>query len=174
MSSPEKLIEISKAMMVLGETFNEPVSAIRIEAYYAALSDLDTTAVLAAMHHCMRSSKFFPRPAEIREMVAGDTESKADGAWGEVLHAIRTVGYMRFPLFDDQRIMPAIRDVWGSWERLCTTLPAEGPELVGWIKQFKSAYRSSTLRMEQAQLMAGMSKAIGETLKQIAATKGMQ
>lgn len=173
MRHTESLIEFSKAMMVLGETFNEPVSAVRIEAYYAALLDLNAAAVMAAMQQCMRSCRFFPKPAEIRELVEGDPETRSDGAWGEVLRAIRTVGYMRFPAFEDPRIMPAIRDVWGSWERLCSTLPSEGPELVGWIKQFKSAYRSVGARADQAQLMAGVPKAIGETLKQIAASKGM-
>lgn len=174
MRRTESLIEFSKAMMVLGETFNEPVSAVRIEAYYAALIDLDAAAVLAAMQQCMRSCKFFPKPAEIRELVEGDTEMRSDGAWGEVLQAIRSVGYMRFPVFEDPRIMPAIRDVWGNWERLCSTLPSEGPELVGWIKQFKSAYRSVGARAEQARLLAGVPKELGDTLKAIAATKAMR
>lgn len=170
---PSDARSFAEAMGVLGETFNEPVSELRIESYFDALKDLDAAEVLTAMRQSVRWSRFFPKPAELREIIEGDTQSRADGAWGDVLKAIRSVGYMRFPAFEDERIMPAIRDVWGSWERLCTTLPAEGPELVGWIKQFKGAYRSADVRAEHSKLMSGMSPELRKALSNISALKGM-
>lgn len=152
--------------MVLGETFNEPVSAVRIEAYYSALSDLDLSAVLEAMHTCLRSSKFFPRPADIRELAQGGPRAdRADLAWGELIQAVKRVGWARFPTFTDPNVMPTIQSVWGSWVSLCETLPAEGPELVGWMKQFKSAYQSIDARAEREvhfnRLPGDLQKAIG-------------
>ena len=41
----------------------------------------------------------------------------------------------------DPRTLRAVNELWGGWRRLCETLPAEGPELVGWIKQFKATYQ---------------------------------
>lgn len=174
MSPSERLVAFTKAMMVLGETFNEPVSAVRIEAYSAALNDLDENAVLAAMHQCLRSSKFFPRPADIRELAQGGPRSdRADLAWGELITAVKRIGWCGFPVFDDPAVMPTIRAVWGSWTALCETLPADGPELVGWMKQFKSAYQSVDARAEREVTLNQLPTPLAQTLKQIADGKGM-
>lgn len=165
---------LSQALLVLSETFNEPVSEVRAEAYFSALSDLPMASVAHATRAALRSCRFFPKPAELRELIEGDPETRADAAWGYLLEGIRQVGYMRFPVFEDPRIMIAVRDVWGTWERLCSTLPAEGPELVGWIKQFKSAYQSADRRADYAKLASGVPPDIATALGTLAAQKAMK
>jgi hypothetical protein len=54
-------------LALLGEVFNEPVSALRAAAYWDALHDLPARAVRAAMHDLVGSARFFPKPVEIRE-----------------------------------------------------------------------------------------------------------
>ena len=164
----------SQALLVLSETFNEPVSETRAEAYFVALNDLPIEAVVAATRAALRSLTFFPKPIELRELIEGDSTTRADLAWGDVLRGIRQVGYMGFPAFDDSRVMMAVRDVWGSWERLCSTLPSEGPELVGWMKQFKSAYQSADRRAEYQRLAAGVPPQITQALNAIAVRKEMK
>ena len=56
------------ALHRLGEVFGEPVSTGRADAYFAALEDLPIEAVLTAARAAIRGSKFFPRPAELREL----------------------------------------------------------------------------------------------------------
>lgn len=53
----------------LSECFNEPVSAARAEAYFAAMSDLSLDVVGESMACAMRECRFFPRPAELRAFV---------------------------------------------------------------------------------------------------------
>ena len=132
----------AEAMHALGETFNEPVSDIRAEAYFDALSDYSLAEVNTAVRVALRRCKFFPRPAELRELLDGNAEDNAEVAWGAVLREIRRVGYMGIPNLDP-RVLRAVNEMWGGWRRLCETLPGEGPELIGWAKQFKSAYQAT-------------------------------
>ncbi len=150
--TPEKFAE---ALLVLGETFNEPVSDVRIEAYADALADLDAMDVLHAMKECVRECSFFPRPAEIRERVTGKSEDRAELAWASVLEQVRRVGYTGWPSLPEPT-MDAITACWGSWVRLCETLPAEGPELLGWRKAFAAAYGATERDSERKRLTGGV------------------
>lgn len=142
----------AKGLWTLAETFNEPMSDTKAEAYFNALSEFDITAVNVAMHHALRHSKFFPRPAELREHIEGTVDDGAEKAWAAVLKEIRRVGYVGVPALEP-RALRAVRELWGSWQRLCETLPNEGPELVGWLKQFRATY-ASVGRADERQLTA--------------------
>lgn len=159
-----------RGLLVLGEAFNEPVSELRIEAYFDALSDLPVSDVLAAMRGAVRSEAFFPKPVQLRNVAQGTTEDRAELALGDTMKAIRRFGSWTFPIFDDPNIMPTINALWGSWQRLCETLPAEGPELIGWRKAFLQAYGTHERR---AVNLNALPSGIGTVLKQIAASKGM-
>lgn len=134
--------QFAEAMHALGETFNEPVSDIRSETYFDALREFTIEQVNGAALVAIRSCKFFPKPVELRELILGTPEGHADDAWAELIREVRRVGYIGAPSFSDERTERAINETWGSWRRLCETLPGEGPELIGWIKQFKAAFQS--------------------------------
>jgi hypothetical protein len=132
----------AEAMHLLAETFNEHVSEVRAEGYFDALRDWSIVDVNRAVRLALRACKFFPKPIELIELLNGTADMNADAAWGELIRAVRQFGYARMPTFTDERTMRAIRETWGSWSQLCETLPNEGGELVGWMKQFKSAFQS--------------------------------
>jgi hypothetical protein len=163
----------ARALFVLGETFNEPISDLRAEGYFDAMRDFSLEAANAAIRVALRTCKFFPRPVELREMVEGDADTNADQGWAEVIREVRRVGYIGVPVFTDPTALATVRDVWGSWARLCETLPGEGPELVGWMKQFKSAYRSQGVRARTDALAAGMPSDLRKQITDIAARKAM-
>lgn len=141
-----------EAMLVLSETFNEPVSDVRVEAYFDALKDFSIMQVNLAVRRAVRDCRFFPKPVELRELIEGQASDNADAAWSEVMQQIRRVGYMGAPTFSDERILRTVNELWGGWRRLCETLPGEGPELLGWVKQFKAAYAAQPRREQHAQL----------------------
>jgi len=151
------LAAFGKNMLVLSKAFNEPLDdqGIRVDAYFDALSDLSIEQVHAAVRLSLRSCRFFPKPVELRELVMGTPDANADVAWGELTREIARVGYLGTPRFSDERTAITVREVWGSWLRLCETLPGEGPELVGWMKQFKSAWLSQDRRDLEKRLTAG-------------------
>jgi hypothetical protein len=140
----------AEGMLLLSETFNEPFSDVKIESYFDVLREFDIADVSGAVRHALRTCEFCPRPAKLREFIEGNADDAADAAWGAVLKEIRRVGYMGVPNLEP-RSLEAVRQLWGGWRRLCETLPGEGPELVGWIKQFKATY-ASVERREQHQL----------------------
>ena len=141
----------AEAMLALGETFNEPVSPIRTEAYFDALRDLTIAQVNGGARLAIRACRFFPKPVELRELIEGTPDGHADAGWAELIREVRRVGYLGTPAFTDDRTARAIKETWGSWARLCETLPGEGPELIGWMKQFKAAFQS--LEKRETQLL---------------------
>lgn len=165
----------AEAMHAMAETFNEPMSDIRAEAYFDALRDLPMGRVNAAVRLALRTCRFFPKPVELRELVEGSADQRADFAWGEVLEQIRRVGYMGSPTFTDPAISDTVCQVWGGWRRLCETLPGEGPELVGWMKQFKAAYKTVSARDAiAAASVAALPDGLRQTVAQLAAAKVMR
>lgn len=160
----------AEALFALGETFNEPVTEIRAEAYFDALGEFDVQSVTKAIRLALRQCRFMPRPADLRELIEGNRDEAADAAWGAVLGEIRRVGYIGTPNLDD-RTQRAVRELWGSWQRLCETLPAEGPELVGWVKQFKGVYGSvaqtDTRKLTMGELHPNVRQFIDTTRKRL-------
>lgn len=165
--------EFAKSLYILGDTFNVAMPDLMADGYFAALQDLTLAQAKQAMAMALQTCKFFPRPVELREILQGDPESNADAGWAEVTREIRRVGYMGQPNFTDARVLAAVNDIWGSWTRLCETLPGDGPELVGWIKQFKSNYRSQGVRARTEALSSGMTPELKEAIGQIANAKRM-
>lgn len=165
----------AEAMHAMAETFNEPVSDIRAEAYFDALMDLPLETVNAAVRLSLRTCRFFPKPVELRELVEGSVTQQADLAWGELLQQIRRVGYIGTPTFTHPAILETVRQVWGGWSQLCETLPSEGPELVGWMKQFKAAYGTVSAREAIAAATLGaLPEGLRHQVKQIASAKVMR
>lgn len=152
--TPDDRPLFAEALFAMAETFNEPMSKLRAEGYFDALSDLPLELVNAAVRLSLRQCKFFPKPIELRELVEGSPDGNADNAWAELIREVRRVGYIGTPAFKDERTLRAINETWGSWKRLCETLPGEGPELIGWIKQFKAAFQSMEKR-DVSKLLTG-------------------
>lgn len=136
----------AEAMYALAETFNETISAVRTEAYFNALDDFSMAQINGAVLMALRTCTFFPKPVELRTLITGKSEDNADAAWAELIREVRRVGYIGTPEFSDGRTLRAICETWGTWPRLCETLPGEGPELIGWMKQFKAAFQSGDAR----------------------------
>lgn len=163
---------LAQALAILGETFNEPVGRLRSEGFYVALRDLEFPVVAQAVREWLSVGKRFPVPADLRDLIAGRPEEEADLSWGRVLRAVHQVGGYRTPNFDDVT-NAAIADVWGSWGRLCESLPADGPELVGWMKQYKSAYIVQAKRGAAAERFKALPPAFADAIKQLVAAKKM-
>ena len=140
-------------MTGLSETYNEPVSVARMEVYFAALADLELADVRRSATVLVRTSKFFPRPAELREAIDGSSEDRAELAWMQLLQLVRRVGYMGTPDFGgDAALQRSALELYGGWGRLCELLPSSGPELLGFAKQFKAAYRAYDNRAQRQLL----------------------
>lgn len=141
--TPDDRPRLARILAVLGETFNEPVSDLRAEGYLMGLNDLTIGQVEQGARRALKTSRFFPRPAELRELAVGSADDSAELAWLELLAEVRRVGSYGVPTLSPT-VGSAMRAVWGTWAQLCATLPGDGVELLGWAKRFKAAYGSLT------------------------------
>ena len=60
--------KFAKLLAILGDTFAEPISELRIETYFEALSDMPIAKVQNAVKRAIRELDFFPKPAELRRL----------------------------------------------------------------------------------------------------------
>jgi hypothetical protein len=133
-------------MLGIGDTYGEPVSDVRMEIYFRALSDMSFVDVRAAADIHVRTHKFFPRPAELREAVDGSVEDAAELAWINVQSLVRRCGYWwkeetQGPIpWPDEITKHAAMKLYGGWHALCEKLPSNGPEMLGTAKVFKAHY----------------------------------
>ena len=63
-----------KQLAVLAETLGEPMSPVRLAGYCSALEDLPLEGVALAMQDAMKACIFFPKPAELRQLMADNPE----------------------------------------------------------------------------------------------------
>ncbi len=137
------LPRLVRVLELLGATFNEKISDLRSEGYLMGLSDLSIEDVERGARRALKESKFFPRPAELRDLAVGSAIDRAELGWLELLAEVRRIGAWGRPELS-LTVSHAAIEIWGSWRQLCETLPGEGPELLGWAKKFKSAYAAMT------------------------------
>jgi len=130
----------AELLFALAETFDETMSEMRAEIYFRAVCGHAIEHIEVAMIEAARSMKFFPKPAELLAFIEGDPTDDAELAWSTVYRQVRAIGYLGTPQFSDDAILRAIGDVFGGWQALCSKLPNDGPELLGWAKQFKATY----------------------------------
>jgi len=141
-------VEFIKALAVLGEVFNETVSDVRIEAYFAVLRDHPIEAVTAACQTALKRCKFFPRPAELREFMEGSTEDRAALAWAAVMRAIVEVGCYESVDFGDRAIHGVI-EAMGGWAAEAWQLERLDARDLGFREaEFRRLYRALSLRPE--------------------------
>jgi hypothetical protein len=105
-------------MALLSQAFNESLSELRLEAYWIALNDCDIAALEMAAHNAMRTAKFFPRPAELRERFEGTGEDDAEKAWQLYKAEARRVGGYASPKLE-AALAETLVLVFGSWESAC-------------------------------------------------------
>lgn len=98
------------------------------ESYAEGLLDLDAATCGAAAQRLIRTSKFLPTIAEIREAATAQQHGpcpRGEEAWAALLQAKRAYGYdygpddvrrrrRRDPLFADERIRRCLT-LWGGW-----------------------------------------------------------
>lgn len=135
------VLRLASALKALGETFNEPVSDVRADAYLFALEEFAIEDVELACRIAIKHNRFFPRPVELRDLIVGRDDDVAAEAWQALVREVRRTGWTGTPTLPDATYK-AVSRLWGSWRALCETLPAEGPGFTVWEKRFRETYQA--------------------------------
>jgi len=132
-----------------------------VTSYVSNLSDLDRDKTRAAAMALVRTSKWMPTIAEIREMVVQQEHGrKRPGAeaWGDVQKAIKAKGVYRTPgvdfFFDDPLVAKAVGAL--GWTSLCNS-ELQGPDRARFIELYDSYDRAART---DAQLSAGATSSL--------------
>ena len=99
----------------IAEIYNQEISAMKGQLYWNALIDLPIETVLRNANAHIRTAKFFPSPAELRQ--DDSTNDQAIMAWAAVEKAMHTAGYYYSVQFDD-RVIHSVIQAMGGWMNL--------------------------------------------------------
>lgn len=115
-------IEVAKLVaIVLGAWPSAHVTSKTSTVYESALADLEYVTAQLAIDRLIKTARFLPSIAEIREMeleVRMGPQRLGGEAWGDVVAAIRRIGaYHPPPIFEDPCVAECVRLM--SWRALC-------------------------------------------------------
>ena len=162
--------EILKAVAPLQLAFKGNLDDARMRLYVEMLSDIPPSILEVAVKKLIMTNKFLPSIAEIREtaygikgMISGTAAPDESEAWGEVIKAIRSVGYYGKPKFSHEAITVAVNNI--GWQDICMTTN-DGMNTLR--AQFRRAYQLAAQRQKDNRdnAVLGISPS-NEKLKQL-------
>ena len=136
------LEDVAAPIAMLAGAFERAISKAGIKAYQVALSDLTPGELTTATEAALKTCRFMPSPAELRELAGRrhpDASAQAVLAWSAVRRAIDVHDYLVATIDFGPLVNAVIRNL-GGWDTLCTaTLPElDNP---GWLrKRFEEVY----------------------------------
>ena len=143
-------VSTTKAIAPLQLAFKGALEKDRLQFYVMMLSDIPPQILEVAVKKLIMTNKFLPSIAEIRETaygikgtISGTATPDESEAWGEVVKAIRSVGYYGKPKFSHEAITAAVNNI--GWQDICMT-PNEGMNTLR--SQFRRAYQLAAQRQK--------------------------
>lgn len=145
--------DILKAVAPLQLAYNASLDDARLRLYVEMLSDIPPSILETAVKKLIMTNKFLPSIAEIREVaygikgiISGTAAPDESEAWGEVIKAIRLVGYYGKPKFSHEAITAAVNNI--GWQDICMTT-YDGMNTLR--AQFRRAYQLAAERQKDNQ-----------------------
>lgn len=142
--------EILKAVAPLQLAFKGNLDDARMRLYVEMLSDIPPSILEASVKKLIMTNKFLPSIAEIRETaygikgtISGTAAPDESEAWGEVMKAVRSVGYCGKPKFSHEAITAAVNNI--GWQDICMTT-YDGMNTLR--SQFRRAYQLAAQRQK--------------------------
>jgi len=102
-------------MAVLEEVFGKDLTPQLVEIYFRALANFSIERVAAAIEEAVRRLKFFPKPADLIELMEGSLDDQAEHAFGQFWGAVIRCGTYRSLYSEDEVLAEVIRRQFGSW-----------------------------------------------------------
>jgi hypothetical protein len=106
-------VQFGKAMLDCYSLYREDFNQKTIDLYFRLLSGYELQTVLNALESVLRSSKFFPKPAEIIEQIEGNEKVLIDSAYETARAYAEKYGFYKSATFNDQLITETIKSMGG-------------------------------------------------------------
>ena len=111
-------VKFKEYMTLLCELHDRVLSDMMKDLYWKILEPFTDEQCEKAFKEIIYSSRFFPKPADFRDVLCGRKENKATEAWIEVLIAVARIGNYKSVKFSDPAIHSVI-NAMGGWPQLC-------------------------------------------------------
>ncbi len=136
-SSTKRIDAVAAGVVALCEAFNKEPTETTIEAYRIGLDGISPKELTKAVAQALRTCKFMPAPAVLREL-AGFGENKIEDcaalAFASLESAVKRHGCYRTVSFDDPGINATVRAL-GGWEQM-----SEARETPEWFSHFRHRF----------------------------------
>ena len=113
MKNKKKYMEFMNGMAAV---FDREVNKILIDVYWKILEPFTDEQCEGAFNKIITTSKFWPKPAEIIEIIQGDGSEKAVLAWIKADKAVRNHGPYVSVRFDDP-VIHGVIEILGGWAK---------------------------------------------------------
>ena len=158
-------------MTAVSELFDREISKTSIQIYWQTLSQYTDEQCKVAFDMAIRTLKFFPKPAELIELIPGEVVSVEDKALvmaHEIAAHLKAYGSGKFPdLHGDKIAHHLMTRRWPYREWGSQVLDSE---MHWWVKEFSEAYRSYSetdlpLKIEAPDAVLKLAEGIGAIRK---------
>ncbi len=105
------------AMTGLGAIFEKSITESMVKLYWQVLKDFSDDEVHEAINRALITSKFMPKPSELRELVEGSSKEHSLDEWAKVMTEIRKTGSYGEPRVSD--VTKKVIEQIGGWSQLC-------------------------------------------------------
>lgn len=123
-------------MATLCELHDRTLSKLLTDLYWKVLEPYTDEQCEEVFKELIYSNKFFPKPADIIEVIHGTKRNRATDAWLEVLESVKRIGNYQSVKFADI-IIHSVVQAMGGWPELCMM----GMDEVKWKqKEFERLY----------------------------------
>ena len=141
--TPKDLPALTKLIAALASNWGREADEATYEAYRLGLDDISIKDIAQAVAKAIRTCKFMPPAAELRDLagVQGELrlEDRAILAWDVFQKAVAAHGAYKTVDFDDPAINATVRSL-GGWVACCDKTPEKFDK---WLrKDFERVYRS--------------------------------
>ena len=122
----------SEMMKLLQASFREKINEDTNKAYWDILKEYSDNDIKRVTVKCIKELKFFPKIAEMRELIEGNLEDEAKLAWLYLLEVVEKEGYYMSPSFPKYpAIVGVVERFFGGWMKLIEEMTDEN---LKWIK----------------------------------------
>jgi len=149
-------IRIVASINALAEFYEKSLSGIQLDFYVGALEGFTPEQVDAASRLAVKTLKFFPKPAELIELIQGSPDDQAAQAWETLWNAYLKAGFWDSVLFQDGAIARTVALIFGGWIAFSETMRAFSPEMIqAKRKEFLATYRRESRQPKEPMRLAG-------------------
>lgn len=152
-----KKAELKKKLLTLAEAVGTEITENRADIYWEIFKDYPDEELTKALNLSLKTNKFFPKPAELIELIEGSPSDKSLQAWQAALNSVSKVGVYNSPKFEDKIITAIILDM-GGWEAYCNMPTKENPWKEKEFRERYNFYLRHPIPQNTPEYLAGLSE----------------